>query len=72
MFRIPNFQAGRANNLSIKVTAEYEVDEFRFREFNIGLNPSQIDSAASADDQKNATQATSNGIFFKGRKLWGM
>lgn len=72
MFRIPNFQAGKANNLSIKVTAENGVHEFRFREFNLGLNPSQIDSAASADDQKNATQATSNGIFLKGRKLWGM
>jgi len=71
MFRVPNFQSGKANNLTIKVTAGNEVHEFRFREFNLGLNPSQIDSAASVDDQKNATQDNSNGIFLKGRKLWG-
>jgi hypothetical protein len=72
MFRVPNFQSGKANNLTIKVTAGNEVHEFRFREFNLGLNPSQIDPAASVDDQKNATQDTSNGIFLKGRKLWGI
>lgn len=71
LFNVSNFQSGRSNHLTVKVTAANEVHEFRFREFNLGLNPSQIDSATSVHNQQDGAQDTSNGIFLKGRKLWG-
>lgn len=71
LFNIPNFQPGKSNDIKVKVNADNEVHVFRFREFNYGLNPSEIDSALSVHDQLNSPPDTSNGIYLKGRKLWG-
>jgi len=74
-FNINNFQYGKSNDLTITVNAGGEAHHFSFREFNHGLNPSELDSAAPSEepqsDEKGDARNIFEGNFFNGRKLWG-
>lgn len=74
-FNINNFQYAKSNDLTITVNAGGESHQFHFREFNHGLNPSELNSAAPSEepqsDEKGDARNIFEGDFFNGRKLWG-
>ena len=74
-FNINNFQYGKSNDLTITVNAGGEAHKFRFREFNHGLSPSELNTAAPSKepqpDEKGEAGNIFEGNFFNGRKLWG-
>lgn len=75
LFDTRSFQGGKANSLTITVTAGSDVHEFNFWEFNLGSNLSDIEpvtpSEGQQSDQEDAPQNIFDGNFFNGRKIWG-